>query len=91
MLKKNYGMTIEDFNKILRSQDGKCANSGCSTRGALVVDHDHKTGKIRGLLCHRCNRALGQAEDSPGRLIGLAEYLQAQTMGITLLPEKVDA
>lgn len=76
-LKKNYGMTMEQFNAMVEAQGGKCANRGCAS-GALAVDHDHSTGRVRGLLCHRCNRALGQAQDNRKRLAGLIEYLDRQ-------------
>lgn len=52
--------------------DGRCRV--CKAPGA-ALDHNHSTGKVRGLLCHPCNRALGFADDSPRRLLALATYL----------------
>lgn len=47
----------------------------CSS-GALVVDHDHTTGKVRGLLCHNCNRALGLLQDNKSYLQSAINYLK---------------
>jgi hypothetical protein len=57
---KDLGATDADYVRILEAQDGHCAlcPSEPKTR-RLHFDHDHRTGKVRGLLCHRCNRALG--------------------------------
>jgi hypothetical protein len=65
-LKYRYGITIEEYNKLLAEQDGTCAICGTNTPsgpGRFHVDHDHNTGKIRGLLCNRCNPKLGVIED----------------------------
>jgi hypothetical protein len=81
-LKAKYGISLEQFNKMYDAQNGKCANDGCVTcgprygKGSLVVDHCHKTDKIRGLLCVPCNTALGFMGDIPERIIGLAAYLR---------------
>lgn len=63
-LKHKYGMTHDDFLDMLADQDGKCAICGSedSKRKGdkhLHVDHNHQTGKVRGLLCNSCNRGLG--------------------------------
>lgn len=65
-LKRKYGISIEDYNRMLREQNGICAichqPERAGYRGkprSLAVDHCHKTGKVRGLLCMRCNRAIG--------------------------------
>lgn len=80
MLKRVYGITIEDFDRILHDQNGKCAICGGGTErtanGSLCVDHDHKTHKIRGLLCDPCNRAIGLLSDCPKRARALADYLE---------------
>jgi len=79
------GITLTVFAEMWHEQDGRCANPGCRTpvplmvtdhRSGLHVDHDHSTGKIRGLLCYGCNVALGLIQDSPKRLGGLVEYLR---------------
>src|SRR6266496_2487695 len=61
---KDYGLTPEEFDTLLASQDGRCAICRSETpksrrNGTWCVDHDHETGRIRGLLCTACNRALG--------------------------------
>ncbi len=71
-LRRNYGITPEQYNTMLKMQHGVCAI--CHERPskfALAVDHDHKTGKLRKLLCSRCNTGLGMFRDDP-RLIAQA-------------------
>ena len=82
-LKKNFNMSLEDYNKLWTSQNGLCAvcdqPETAVWRGIikhLAVDHDHKTGKIRGLLCMKCNQALGHANDDVEILLNMVEYLQ---------------
>ena len=65
-LKITYGITLEDYNKMFRNQQGCCAL--CSKHQnefemKLSVDHDHKNGRVRGLLCNPCNIRLGQFEN----------------------------
>ncbi len=59
---------------MLAAQHGVCAI--CQTAPAIHVDHDHRTGQIRGLLCFRCNAALGQLADDPLVLRRAARYLE---------------
>ena len=64
-LMKNYGLTLEQYDQMFENQGGVCAiceETNISDR-RLVVDHNHKTGKIRGLLCYRCNVRVGFMED----------------------------
>ena len=72
-----YGLTPQTYAAILAEQGGRCAIKGCMSQDTrrLVVDHCHETGKIRGLLCHRHNLALGFAGDSLYDLLRLADYL----------------
>lgn len=78
---RKYGITPEDYDQLLRSQDGRCAICGSSEPGMahmvvpLVVDHNHDTNEIRGLLCVQCNAGLGQFADNPDRLVAAAMYL----------------
>lgn len=77
-LERTYGLTEARYLEILESQGSKCPGCGLTPEelGArLVVDHDHATGKIRGLLCVACNAALGQVRDNPVILASLVEYL----------------
>lgn len=87
-LRRRYGITLEQYAAMRDAQGGKCAACGggadsvSESRGVakvrpywLMVDHDHATGAVRGLLCGRCNRALGLVADDPARLQGLLAYL----------------
>ena len=78
-LKRNYGLSIEQFNIILLSQNNKCARCGSPApdhhKKRLNVDHCHETGKIRGILCDACNRALGLFKDDPEILNKAIDYL----------------
>ena len=79
-LKVRYGITKDDYNKILHSQNGKCAicentKSGHRNTDEMVVDHCHKTNKVRGLLCNRCNTLLGLIEDNPNFINNVSNYL----------------
>lgn len=79
-----YGLTPEDYRIMLEKQAQSCL--GCGTHQSellrnLVVDHDHKTNKIRGLLCHQCNVALGLLRDNAGTLKRLINYLNNSRLG----------
>lgn len=73
------GWTPEAYEKAFIEQDGKCAICGCTLNSSRYTqfagDHDHKTGKLRGLLCTNCNTALGLMKDSPIRLMNAVDYL----------------
>lgn len=78
-LKKNYGITLEDYYNMLEKQQGECAICGTKEpdgRGRLHVDHCHTTEKVRGLLCFTCNIMLGKAKDSIKILKSAIEYLR---------------
>jgi hypothetical protein len=71
-LKKRYGITPEDYDRMLKKQRGRCAICGKPPKkNRLAVDHCHNTNKIRGLLCAACNRTLGWAE-----IMGLVKILK---------------
>lgn len=80
-LKKKYNLSQEQYNTLLKEQNGICAicpNKQATTgrnRGVLIVDHNHLTGINRGLLCSRCNRTLGLFGDSIPLLISAINYL----------------
>ena len=76
-LKRLYGIGIDVYLKMLQDQGEVCkiCKQDCKTKYSLSVDHDHKSGKIRGLLCNRCNRAIGMFEDNPELLRLAAEYI----------------
>lgn len=74
-----YGMTRREFESLLVSQGEACAicrrRLGRGRYGAQV-DHDHRTGKVRGLLCNPCNRAIGLLRDDPAIVDAAARYLR---------------
>lgn len=74
LLKHRYGITEERLQELLWKQTGLCAI--CDRRQASHVDHDHKTGKVRGLLCFKCNGGLGKASDDPAVLRSALGYLE---------------
>jgi hypothetical protein len=80
--KHKFGMDHSAYKEMLESQDGRCAicaihASDYSQRYKnLHVDHNHRTGKVRGLLCHNCNTALGSFFDDEEFLKSAVEYLQ---------------
>lgn len=77
---KKYGLTSAAFDELLASQGGLCAicrTSNPGGKGQFHVDHCHESGRVRGLLCHACNLALGQMKDDPSRLREAALYLES--------------
>ncbi|HTW20285.1 MAG TPA: endonuclease VII domain-containing protein [Mycobacteriales bacterium] len=75
-LQRRYGIGQVDVDRMLAAQDGKCAV--CGKADPEHVDHDHKTGTVRGLLCFNCNQALGNVRDSLRVLRGLIAYLDPE-------------
>ena len=80
-----YGITIADYNEMVLAQNGRCLICGNTEQRIdpkskklrnLCVDHDHITGKVRGLLCGKCNSFLGLANDDPVLLIKAIKYLE---------------
>ena len=77
-LKIEYGITPEDFNRMLLEQDNKCASCGKTTEEnvkRLCVDHDHITGRVRALLCDDCNVALGRLNDNADKAKAILAYI----------------
>ena len=77
-LKKYYGINLETYNAMLTSQNGVCLVCHCTNKSGkrLFVDHDHVTKKVRGLLCHSCNAAIGLLREDPALLRLAMEYLE---------------
>lgn len=73
-----YGLTVEEYLKLYSDQNGLCAicNSEPNTKRGLHVDHDHKTGKARGLLCHGCNIAIGNMKEDINILKAAIAYIE---------------
>ena len=74
---KSYGISEEEFTAMLEAQNYRCAICGTEDWGrpSPSIDHDHKTGKVRALLCNRCNRVLGLAEESAVLLEKMSKYI----------------
>lgn len=103
-LKKRFGLTLEQYDLMVKAQNGLCAICKLSNRrrvmeriSALAVDHNHLTGQIRGLLCANCNSGLGLLQESIEVLYRAIEYLkkydqlgiEVQEPGVCGLPTKV--
>lgn len=77
---QRYGITLKDYERLVAQQKFRCEICEMPEKediyGVLRVDHCHKTGKVRGLLCNGCNRALGMVKDKPEVLISAAAYLR---------------
>lgn len=74
-LKNSYGITLEEYNNRMSLQNDSCAICNDKTDKTLCVDHDHKTGAVRGLLCSKCNHAIGLLKDSPEIITKAASYV----------------
>jgi len=77
-LKSAYNITLEQYDRMLTEQDNVCVICGTDypgKQGRFVVDHNHVTGEVRGLLCNQCNVGLGALQDNPSLLLKAAQYL----------------
>ena len=83
-LRKNYGISYGEYLDLGNSQDWRCATCGrdvtsdtsVSSSDVACVDHDHNSGKVRGILCNHCNRALGLLKEDKTTLNNLIKYLE---------------
>jgi Autographiviridae endonuclease VII len=77
---RSYGLTEEDYDRLLKIQNGVCAichkPETHNRSKVLSIDHCHKTNKVRGLLCHRCNAGLGQFYDDTEIMKSAINYLE---------------
>ena len=73
----HYGLTMHDYDLLLKRQGGRCLICGTAATKMrpLVVDHNHESGIVRGLLCSECNTAIGLLGDDPALIKRAAEYL----------------
>lgn len=89
-LKSRYGITADDARELLKRQFGLCANRGCGkpltfdvdrrAPDRVQVDHCHKTGNVRGILCRRCNTSAAVLETNENVYLGLIEYVSHYAM-----------
>lgn len=82
--RKRFGVTLNEVNSMLAIQNGRCANIACGTEISIhpkdnqkkaIVDHCHTTGRVRSMMCQRCNTTLGHVEDTQSVIFGLLDYL----------------
>lgn len=76
-LKREYGISLDDYNKLKEKQNNKCAC--CNEEKFLVVDHCHTNGNVRELLCNRCNTVVGLCEESVDIVLHIREYIEKWT------------
>ncbi len=81
-LLKDYGITLDDFNKMLTEQGNKCKVCGKELTRPCI-DHNHKTNRVRGVLCQKCNAFLGLVEEDLKIISKAIEYLLEDHYGIT--------
>lgn len=75
-LRRLYGVEPNDYRRMLEEQGGTCAICHRSSKSRLVVDHDHRSGQVRGLLCDSCNQGIGKLRDDVSILESAIEYLR---------------
>jgi hypothetical protein len=77
-LKTRFGLSLEDYDQMLLDQSGCCKICGTNSpgnKGRFVVDHNHTTNEVRGLLCWSCNVGIGHLQDNPSILLSAFNYL----------------
>lgn len=85
-MKSAYGMTLQEYEILLEKQNYGCAICGNNNGNRVMfVDHDHETDKVRGLLCTRCNCAIGLFEDDVERMAKAIEYITGTTITVSAL------
>lgn len=76
-LKREYNLTLENLEELIKSQNNSCKICSLEFKNNnRHIDHCHKTGKVRGLLCAGCNTAIGKFNDDPELLLRAMKYLQ---------------
>ncbi|MFE3765930.1 endonuclease VII domain-containing protein [Streptomyces sp. NPDC059104] len=86
-LKRKYGITEAERDRMIAGQGGLCCL--CLRAPAVHVDHCHKTGKVRGVLCFNCNTGLGLLKENPDRILRAAEYLEGHAWKPTIVAQGV--
>lgn len=74
-IKKEYGLSWEEYLELVKKFNNQCGICGGKDSISLSIDHNHKTGKVRGLLCNNCNNGLGRFKDSTSLLNKAIDYL----------------
>jgi hypothetical protein len=88
-LRRRYGISLRDYQRMEAEQGGRCAICGGLPQGGntstsrLCVDHHHATGRVRGLLCHLCNSAIGYLGESLERMEAAKNYVVTTMSGRT--------
>lgn len=83
-MRRKYGLTPEEVDTLFEAQHGRCRictvvlMRGGSEAQSMAIDHCHETGKVRGILCHHCNRGLGFFKDDVARLRNAIHYLKEE-------------
>ena len=87
-LKRKYGISLQEYDYLYKRQNGLCAIcKEVNLNGwQLAIDHDHKTGKVRGLLCSSCNTGLGLFKDSIENLNSAVDYLERSEYSSRIQP-----
>lgn len=78
-LRRNYNITLKEYNELFNKQEGRCGLCGIhqsEQNRVMAVDHCHKTGIVRGLLCFECNVGLGKFKDDSSLLTKAVEYIK---------------
>ena len=77
-LKRKFGLTVEGYDRILKSQGGVCdiCKKPNNRKTYMPVDHDHQTGNVRGILCERCNKAIGLLDEIDDNFENAIKYLR---------------
>jgi len=75
-LMHSYGITVEEYDEMFITQDERCLICNNKSKKRLSVDHDHNTGKVRGLLCSKCNTGIGMFGDDYHLVLRASEYLK---------------
>lgn len=84
-LQKKFGISINEYQELSNKQKNQCAIceiAQSDLKRSLAVDHCHKTGKVRGLLCHHCNTAIGSLKENPKLFLKAIDYLEKSVSNI---------
>ena len=90
-LRSRYGITLEEYEAMLLAQNSRCAICGtdeCDSGKNFAVDHNHKTGKVRALLCDVCNTTLGKLNEDPAVMRAMADYIEMHNAADSMLADR---